>query len=750
MRHQGIWEEGLKISFVLITAGWLVSIALIRPAISQIAGLSLLWPVSFDDRFDLRQDYAQFNLGSIDKYHTGLDVRAPAGTNVLAAAEGWIIKIQENGGRINENTACIKPSPGQSSNCADHGYGNTVIIEHRLGSRVVYSHYSHLALIQDNLKVACGPADRIGRRVCANPVHVEAGAILGKVGGTCYGLFDCASLHLHFEVKSFPTLGTSGDDTGEFGYTSNHPDQNHFNQNRYYDPVLNLHDITNFISPLRVRVAISDVNLRVGPGGTGETLYRVIGKVNTGEQYDALSSAEHTNIPFCSAGWYQLRHIDDDCSINGRCFTDNLGGKIPDGWVCADFLVEVGGFEPLALIGQQAPGGGTFSSFGDFIHLSNGGDLVFGAGVDLNKDRITDESGFFKFSSGQYSEVVVPTTGTVHLVRINTAGDVAFGAGGILNPPIGQSGTDAIYLLKSGTSTPIKIVEKGQQSQISERTYYDLYGPHAMNDNGEVTFSAGVYDASLNRVFCCYIFLYSSADSPLTKVVGSGDETRLPTPLNGTTFDVFQTVPRALFTSDGDIVFMARVKNTSGTVITEGAFLYSRIVDMGIRKILARGDPGPPSMGGTFSSSPGFEGTASISGRRLVFLAGVSKDSTIKRGVFVKDDVTVESSSNIRVIALAGQQTQTEVKGTFLYFDLDWPQIRADGAAGFRAQIEDARTTDGAITERGIFLWTGREFKKVAVEGDRLSSGRILRGLLSIDYIMNDIGQVIFSVERME
>lgn len=260
------------------------------------------------------------NPKSPNTYHTGLDIGVSEGAIVRAAASGRIVKIQEN------DVGC---NPDIRGACEDHGYGNTVIIEQNLGTSIVYSQYSHLASIEEGFKLACGPIDvgRRKRRTCAIPVSIDARVILGRVGGSCYGQPDCTSLHLHFEIKDFSTLGTDGDDLGEFGYTVNHPDLE-----SYHNPILNLHSVIT-LSPLRTQVIQNGTNLRVGPGGSGATAYRVIGQVNQGEEYDAIDNSPTTTTPNCPRGWYQIRRID------GSRFPDTLGGEIPDAWVCGDFII---------------------------------------------------------------------------------------------------------------------------------------------------------------------------------------------------------------------------------------------------------------------------------------------------------------------------------------------------------------------------------------------------------------------------
>jgi len=299
-----------------------------------VAGLSLIWPVPPN----IGQDYAQYDWGKADEHHTGLDISGVKGkTTVRAAADGWIVKIQEN-----DDTKTCGGGPG--TGCEDHGFGNTVIIKHQIGSTVVYTQYSHLDSIKESLKQACGPVDRgrKKRRTCKVPVEVKANDELGKVGCTLYGKSDCKMSngpHLHFELKDFGTLTPAGDDKqldddDGFGYTFSHPDKV-----GYHDPILNLHQVSS-IAEIRVRVTAAGqgTSIRVGPAG-----YRALRTVKKGEEFIAFRTSPAS--PACSEGWYQIRPTDKSdktWKVNNKKVNNELyfqdpsrpGSAIPDAWIC--------------------------------------------------------------------------------------------------------------------------------------------------------------------------------------------------------------------------------------------------------------------------------------------------------------------------------------------------------------------------------------------------------------------------------
>ena len=93
------------------------------------------------------------------KYHSGIDIGAAYGTNVVAAASGTVILSQEYG-----------------------GYGECIMIDHGGGVTTLYGHMS--------------------RRLVSVGQTVSAGQLIGKVGDS--GVSDGA--HLHFEVSENGTL----------------------------------------------------------------------------------------------------------------------------------------------------------------------------------------------------------------------------------------------------------------------------------------------------------------------------------------------------------------------------------------------------------------------------------------------------------------------------------------------------------------------------------------------------------------
>jgi murein DD-endopeptidase MepM/ murein hydrolase activator NlpD len=119
-----------------------------RPAASSSG---LIWPVSGP----ITSPYGPRCLPNGDcSFHPGIDIGAPSGTPIRAAAAGTVIY----------------------SGWMD-GYGNLVVIDHANGLATAYAHQSSIA--------------------AGNGASVSQGQVIGYVGCTGY----CFGPHLHFEVR---------------------------------------------------------------------------------------------------------------------------------------------------------------------------------------------------------------------------------------------------------------------------------------------------------------------------------------------------------------------------------------------------------------------------------------------------------------------------------------------------------------------------------------------------------------------
>ncbi len=116
-------------------------------AIGDFGGIPLIWPMEtgkISSHFGLRKN----------RLHAGLDISAPRGTPIRAAADGQVIIARRQG-----------------------AYGKLIIIEHASDRQTVYSHLDTFAVTEGDI--------------------VKAGEFIGRVGHTGRA----TGAHLHFETR---------------------------------------------------------------------------------------------------------------------------------------------------------------------------------------------------------------------------------------------------------------------------------------------------------------------------------------------------------------------------------------------------------------------------------------------------------------------------------------------------------------------------------------------------------------------
>jgi len=118
----------------------------------------LIMPVSGNVTFDYAMDKLVYSRTLEDwRTHSGIDLAAERGTNIKAAADGFISEVKN-----------------------DPRFGATIIIDHQNGLKTVYSNLATTDTVTTNQKI-------------------KQGDIIGSVGNTA--LFESAEQpHLHFEV----------------------------------------------------------------------------------------------------------------------------------------------------------------------------------------------------------------------------------------------------------------------------------------------------------------------------------------------------------------------------------------------------------------------------------------------------------------------------------------------------------------------------------------------------------------------
>lgn len=113
-----------------------------------------LWPCPSSKNITSNYGYRIHPIQGTKKLHSGMDIGAKTGADVIASASGTVIMSQYYG-----------------------GYGNCIIIDHGGGVSTLYGHMSSL--------------------IAKNGAKVNAGDVIGKVGSTG----NSTGPHLHFEVR---------------------------------------------------------------------------------------------------------------------------------------------------------------------------------------------------------------------------------------------------------------------------------------------------------------------------------------------------------------------------------------------------------------------------------------------------------------------------------------------------------------------------------------------------------------------
>jgi murein DD-endopeptidase MepM/ murein hydrolase activator NlpD len=126
-----------------------------KKKVSKYTGGQLAWPVPSSDRITSMWGTRVHPITKKKHTHSGIDIGAPSGTTIEAAASGTVILAQWYG-----------------------GYGNCIIIEHKEGFRTLYGH-----IRSGGIKVKVGD-------------EVEKGQKIAEVGSTG----NSTGNHLHFGV----------------------------------------------------------------------------------------------------------------------------------------------------------------------------------------------------------------------------------------------------------------------------------------------------------------------------------------------------------------------------------------------------------------------------------------------------------------------------------------------------------------------------------------------------------------------
>lgn len=134
---------------------------------TKYTGGAFKWPVPSSTRITSKYGYRIHPVYGTRKFHSGIDIGAPQGVKVVAAADGVVTLAATNG-----------------------GYGQCIIINHGSGLATLYGHNSQLFVKQGD--------------------SVKKGDLIAYVGSTGVS----TGPHLHFEVRQ---NGATRDPMGFFG-----------------------------------------------------------------------------------------------------------------------------------------------------------------------------------------------------------------------------------------------------------------------------------------------------------------------------------------------------------------------------------------------------------------------------------------------------------------------------------------------------------------------------------------------------
>lgn len=246
------------------------------------------------------------------------------------------------------------------------------------------------------------------------------------------------------------------------------------------------------------------------------------------------------------------------------------------------FLASMTRVTKVAVAGDPAPGGGTFSGFGrhPIPALNDAGDVAFAATVAGGRTV----EGVFLATKGRLQAVAVAGSSAPGIPSavfakpeapaLNNRGEVAFTA----TLQRGRESVEAIYLF-SATRALRKIVAQGNPAP--EGGTFGGFGPPSINNRGVVAFAAWIEGPAVPAG----IFVTDGARMQM--LVGAGDKT----PAGG----IFASLSERVSLNDaGAIAFHSRLNNAPAA-----AAIFVAENEQ-VRKVAALGDEAPG--GGRYSS----------------------------------------------------------------------------------------------------------------------------------------------------
>ena len=350
-------------------------------------------------------------------------------------------------------------------------------------------------------------------------------------------------------------------------------------------------------------------------------------------------------------------------------------GTIDDG-TTGLFTVAGAGLVEIARTGQPSPGGGTFSSFRP-IGVSAAGHAGFRFTASGGPD------GFFWWNGSALVRVALVNDPTpvgsrfkeLDQATMNAAdgwaflGQLADGTGG------GVFRAD----LSAGFARLAVVVRSGQASPLGG-TYKQFPTSLApwVNASGAIAFRATLDGA----LFSSGVFV-ATPSGTVTRVVATGEQTAV---------GKLVQVRNPLLADDGSVLVPATRKG--------GRAGYYVVRDNQVHELAALGTPTDVGSAYTFTAASvrdTAEG-AVLAGERAAILAA-------------------EPGGSLAAVATLGERTP--LRGVYAAFDP--PAAGPPGRLVFRAQIQDARVTEG------LFLARGRQVRALVPARRRVPGGRIIQ-----------------------
>ena len=360
------------------------------------------------------------------------------------------------------------------------------------------------------------------------------------------------------------------------------------------------------------------------------------------------------------------------------------------------------GLRAVAVVGDPAPGGGSFAGFTveslPIVVPANGrGDVAFFAtllrgpgseGMFLSSPSGPSSPGGTSTLRGLRKVAVegdvVPKVGTLTgfgkhpTPALNEGGDVAFAAA-----VAGGRAVEGIFLWSRGRVQPV-VITGGPVPGIAGGTMAGVESP-AVNDRGDVAFLA-----TIRRGRETVEAIYGRIGGKLKKIVAQGD----PAPAGG----AFSGFGSPTLNNKGAVGFAAAVE---GRGVPGGIFVVEGDAP---RMVVGAGDDSPG--GGMFVK---FAERVSLNDAGVIAFNTQLKGAPSEGGLFL-----VDRGGTPRKLVLVGDPAPGG--GAFSHFGL-WPSLNDAGMVVFASSV------DGGTHPIGVFVTKGDTVTRVAGAGDGLPGG---------------------------